>query len=302
VSHRLLILVALFVVVATLLFIRLPVPPTYAGRTIENAGHLPVFFLVTLGLLIVLRSDFKVERARLYVYAGVLGAGLGIISEVIQRPLSRDASWEDVFSDVAGAVTAIALYALFDRRTRIARGTRVFAFAVALCCIVFYLAPLVRMSAAYMHRNSQFPVLADFRSDGDLEWISGDGIDRAIDRDALAVEFVRRRYPAIALHEPVPDWRGYQALVIDIENPDDAPLSLEVRVHDRGHSEEYADRFNRHIDLAPLERRTFRIPLVEIERAPKGRLMNMRHISDIRLFRDRPEGAGGLRIYSLRLE
>ena len=74
-SHRLLILVALFVVVATLLFMRLPVPPTYAGRIIENAGHLPVFFLVTLGLLIVLRNDFKVHGVRLYVYGGLLGAG-----------------------------------------------------------------------------------------------------------------------------------------------------------------------------------------------------------------------------------
>jgi VanZ family protein len=302
VSHRLLILVALFVVVATLLFIQLPIPPTYAGRTIENAGHLPVFFLVTLGLLIVLRSDFKVEGARQYLFAGLLGAGLGFISEVIQRPLSRDASWEDVFSDVAGAVTAIALYALFDRRTRIARGTRVFAFVVALGCAIFYLAPLVRMASAYMHRNSQFPVLADFRSDGDLVWVVGDGINRAIDRDALVVEFARRRYPAISLHEPVPDWRGYQDLIIDLENPDDEPLKLTVRVHDRGHSEVYADRFNRHIDLAAHERRTMRIPLGEIERAPKGRLMNMRHISDIRLFRDRPEGAGRLRIYSLRLE
>ena len=301
-SHRLLILVALFVVVAMLLFIQLPVPPTYAGRTIENAGHLPVFFLITLGLLIVLRSDFKIEGARQYLYAGLLGTGLGLISEIIQRPLSRDASWEDVFSDVAGTLTAIALYALFDRRTRIARGTRVFAFAVALCCIVFYLAPLVRMATAYMHRNSQFPVLADFRSDGDLVWIVGDGVNRAIERDALAVEFARPRYPGIALYEPFPDWRGYQALVIDLENPDDSPFRLTVRVHDRGHSEAYTDRFNRQIDLAPRARRTIRIPLVEIERAPKSRLMNMRHISDIRLFRNRPEGAGRLRIYSLRLE
>jgi len=45
-----------------------------------------------------------------------------------------------------------------------------------------------------------------------------------------------------------------------------------------------------------------RIALSDIERAPKSRLMNMRQISDIRLFRDNPQGAGRLRIYSLRLE
>src|SRR4051794_6282005 len=96
---------------------RLPVPPTYAGRTIENAGHLPVFFLLTMGLLIVMRTDFKVEGARLCALAGLMGVGLGFLSEVIQRPLSRDASWEDVFSDTVGAACALAVYALFDRRS-----------------------------------------------------------------------------------------------------------------------------------------------------------------------------------------
>lgn len=301
-SHRLLILVALLVVVATLLFIQLPVPPTYAGRTIENAGHLPVFFLVTLGLLIVLRSDFKVDGVKQYVLAGMLGAALGVASEVIQRPLSRDASWEDVFADVIGTITALALYALFDRRTRLAAGTRMIAFAVALSCIVYYLAPLVRMGVDYMHRNSQFPVLAEFDSDADLTWIVGDGISRKIERGALEVEFARRRFPAVTLREPVPDWTGYTTLAIDLENPDDDPLPLTLRVHDRGHSEAYADRFNRQFELAAHERRTLRIPLSDIERAPKGRLMNMRHIADIRLFRDHPDGAGRLRIHALRLE
>lgn len=301
-SHRLLILVALFVVAATLLFMRLPIPPTFAGRTIENAGHLPVFFLVTIGLLIVLRQDFKIEGLRLYAFAGLLGAGLGFASEVIQRPLARDASWEDVFADLVGAVSALSLYALFDRRTRIARGTRLLAFVVSLACLIYYFTPLVRMTVAYVHRNSQFPVLADFRSGIELFWTVGDGVNRSIDRGALEVDFVRRRYPAISLHEPVPDWTGFKTLVVDLENPEPIALKLTVRVHDRGHGDIYADRFNRHFELGAGERLSLRIALSDIERAPKSRLMNMRQISDIRLFRDNPQGAGRLRIYSLRLE
>jgi VanZ family protein len=302
VSHRLLILVALFVVVATLLFMRLPIPPTYAGRTIENAGHLPVFALVTLGLLIVLRNDFKMEGARLYALAGLLGAGLGFASEVIQRPLARDASWEDVFSDAVGAVTALALYALFDRRSQLRRGTRWLALVVAVACVLFYVTPLVRMSVAYVHRNGQFPVLADFRSGIELFWIVGYGVNRSIERDALDIEFVSGRFPGVALHEPVADWTAYRTLLVDVENPDVMKLPLTVRVHDRGHGDRYIDLFNRHFELAAGERRMLRIELADIERAPKGRLMNMRHISDIRLFRDDPAGAGRLRIYSLRLE
>jgi len=301
-SHRLLILVALFVVVATLLFMRLPVPPTYAGRTIENAGHMPVFFLVTIGLLIVLRQDFKYEGARLYALAGMIGAGLGFLSEVIQRPLSRDASWEDVFSDAVGAACALAVYALFDRRSRIPRVAWLVALVVALGCVAFYVTPLVRMTVAYVHRNGQFPVIADYRSPIEQLWTVGYGVERSLDRDALEIVFVRGRFPGVRLNEPVGDWSAYRTLLIDVENPDAAPLGFSVRVHDRGRGETYTDRYNRLFQLAAGERRTLRIPLEEVARAPRGRVMDMRHISDIRLFRDGPGGSQRLRIYTLRLE
>jgi len=302
VSHRLLLLVALFVVVATLLFMRLPVPPTYAGRTIENAGHMPVFFLVTMGLLIVMRSDFKFEGLRLYALAGLIGASLGFLSEVIQQPLARDASWEDVFSDAVGATCALAVHALFDRRSQITRATWVGALVVALACAAFYVAPLVRMSVAYVHRNGQFPVIADYRSPVDQLWTVGYGVERSIEGDALEVVFVRGRFPGIRLNEPVGNWSAYRTLLIDVENPDTEKLGLTVRIHDRGHGESYSDRYNRRFELGPGERRTLRVDLGEVARAPKGRLMNMRHISDIRLFRDETGGANRMRIFSLRLE
>jgi hypothetical protein len=302
VSHRLLILVALFVVVATLLFMRLPVPPTYAGRTIENAGHLPVFFLVTLGLLIVLRSDFKIEGARLYSLAGLIGGGLGFLSEVIQEPLARDASWEDVFSDAVGVVCALAMYALFDRRSRLSRMTWVVALVVALGCVAFYLTPLVRMTVAYVHRNGQFPVIADFSSPIEPFWTVGYGSNRTRDDDALEIEFVRGRYPGVSLREPVADWSGYRTLLIDVENPEAQTLGFTVRVHDRNHWREYSDRFNRHFELAAGERRTLRIDLADVAQAPKGRVMDMRQIANVAVFRDTRAGSRRMRLYSLRLE
>jgi VanZ family protein len=302
VSHRLLILVALFVVVATLLFMQLPVPPTYAGRTIENAGHMPVFFLVTIGLLVVLRTDFEFGGARLYALAGLTGAALGFLSEVIQEPLARDASWEDVFSDVVGAVCALAVYAVFDRRSGLKRGTRLASFVVALACLVFYFAPLVRMTVAYVHRNAQFPVLADFRSPMAQQWMVGYGTDSSLGADALEVVFARGRWPGVSLREPVPDWSAYRTLLIDVENPDAVKLGFTVRVHDRGHWRDYSDRFNRHFELASGERRTLRIDLGEVARAPKGRRMDLRQVADVTLLRDTKVGGNRLRIYTLRLE
>jgi VanZ family protein len=295
-------LIALFVLAGLLLFAPMPITPSYFARTIENAGHTPLFFLLTLGLLFVLRTDQRFWGARLYAAAGMVGAGTGFLSEVIQRPLARDASWEDVAADALGVVLALAAYAMFERRSALRPWHRVSAFVVALGCIAIFLVPIVRMTRAYVHRNGQFPVLADFHSRLELYWTVSIGVNRFILDDTLAVEFGNEEFPGVSFHEPVPDWRGYKTLLIDVENPDSRPLELVVRVHDRKHTRAFADRYNKSFWLTPGERRTLRIPLEDIRRGPRHRLMDMAHISDITLFKGAPEGSRVLHIYTLKLE
>ena len=182
------------------------------------------------------------------------------------------------------------------------RAVRFAALAIAVACTVAYTAPLVRMARAYLHRNAQFPVLADFRSSTELFWIVGYGINRAKVGDALEVEFQADEFPGASLHEPVADWSKYQTLVLDVENPDPLDLRLAVRVHDRRHNKQFVDRFNRTFDLRAGERREIRIPLEDIRRGPRNRLIDMRHISDITLFRGDNHGSRRLRVYIMRLE
>ena len=301
-SRRLLLLLVFLAVAAGLLFVPLPIPPTAAGRTIENAGHTPLFMLLTLGVLLILRNDFLMHGSRLYALAGFIGVAGGILTEAIQKPLRRDASWEDVIADALGVLLALALFAMFDRRPVLARSTRVVSLIVALVCTTIYLAPLVRMTRAYLHRDGQFPVLADFRSSNDLFWVVGYGVNRDIVRDALDIEFSADDFPGVSFHEPMPDWQKFRTLAIDVENPDADALFLTVRVHDRGHGRNFNDRFNRRYDIAGRERRTIRIALEDIRNGPRGRLMNMAQISDITLFRGDRAGSRHLRVYSLRLE
>lgn len=301
-SRRLLLLIVLLVIAAALLFVPLPIPPSYAGRTIENAGHTPLFMIITLGVLFYLRGEFKMAGAKLYALAFLIGVGGGLLSEIIQKPLHRDASWEDVASDVIGVLLALALFALFDRGARLTRSMRVVAVVVLLGCSAIYLTPIVTMTRAYVHRNGQFPVIADFSVNDEREWLVGYGINRAVVRGALDIEFQADEFPGVSLHEPVPDWTKYRTLALDVENPDADPLMLTVRVHDRGHGKYFNDRYNRSFDFAPRERRTLRIPLEEIRRGPRERLMNLQQVSDITMFRGSRAGSQHLRIHSVRLE
>jgi hypothetical protein len=302
VSRRLLYLILLFVAAGVLLFAPLPIAPTYFGSTIEDAGHSPLFFLVTLGVIFTLRGDPRFAGARLYAIAGLIGAGAGFLSEVIQRPLHRDASWEDVAADAVGAVLALAVYAMFERRSPLRRRHRVAAALLACACVAIYVAPIVRMARAYVHRNGEFPVLADFHSRIELYWTVSIGVNREIVGDALVVDLIAEVFPGVSFHEPVPDWRGYKTLLIDVENPAAESLKLGVRVHDRKHRNAFNDRFNRRFELAPAERRTLSIPLEDIRHGPRDRLMDMAHISDITLFRVAHGGSRKLLVYSLRLE
>jgi hypothetical protein len=307
VSRRLLYLLLLLVVASALLFMRLPVVPTYAGGTIENAGHMPLFFLITLSIMYVLRDwrpfrDGHLHAAWLYVASGLAGIGAGFLSEVIQRPLNRDASWEDVFADAVGAVCALAVYAFFDRAVTFRRTRRLFAAAVVLVCATIYLAPIVNMVRAYAHRNGEFPVLADFHSRAELFWTVGFGIRREIVDGTLLVDFVADGTPGLSFHEPMPDWRAFKTLVVDVQNPASEPLTLGVRVHEIGHGAVYSDRFNQHFTLAAGERKKLRIDLADIRRAPRNRPMDMRRVSDITLFRAGDDGSRQLRLYGMRLE
>lgn len=298
--RRLVLLILFVLVAALLLFVQLPIPPTYAGRTIENAGHMPLFLAATLFVLVILRHDFRQEGLRLYALAGILCIAAGLSSEVIQRHLQRDASWDDVLADSVGVLLGLALYALFDRRAALRGTTRAAALLIIAGCVTGYLAPLVTMVRAYVHRNGQFPVLADFHSSIESAWVVGYGARRTMGEGVLDVQFEPSSFPGISFHEPVPDWRGYKTLVIEVENPDEAPLILGVRVHDIGHGRAYADRFNRNFKLAPGERRVLEVALEDVQRAPRNRLMNMAEISNLTLFR---AGSGSyyMRLYSMRL-
>ena len=116
---------------------------------------------------------------------------------------------------------------------------------------------------------------------------------------ALRVALDRGPWPGITLEEPAPDWRGWRALVVEVANPGDQPLTLFVRVNDRAHDNRHEDRYNEYLALPPRTRRRFEFPLEAIEHAPAGRRMDLTQIEKLIVFHGGP--APGRSFYLERL-
>lgn len=114
---------------------------------------------------------------------------------------------------------------------------------------------------------------------------------------AIVIKPERGPWPGLTLEEPAPDWRGFRALVVDLANPTDAPLTLWFRVNDEAHDNRYEDRYDTWLELPPRTRRRFAFPVADMQAAPDDREMRMDQIEKVIVFHSGP--APGKRFYVL---
>jgi hypothetical protein len=304
---------AAIVIVFTVVFGDLPGEGKYAGL-LQDSCHAPAFAVLSLITLILLgRRAQRREaaatgqtnvsnRALLAQCALTVGAMclVGCATELLQGLLGRDAELGDVMSDVAGSLGAASVWSYLQLRSagRAARTGRVLAILVCAGVFAWWVAPLLECASAYWHRNSQFPVLAQFRSERDLYLLDRGGLETRLvaaaadsqrpsaPTTALQVTLGAGRWPGIALLEPVPDWHAYRTLALDLDNPGATPLTLHLRVNDRQHDGSFDDRFNTSLVLPPHARTIQKFPLQQIASAPRTRSMDLHRIATVILFHD----------------
>ncbi len=248
---------------------------TRFSETLQNSAHAPVFFLINLLFLRVWGS-----RRHAGAYALVLGFLVGGAIEIAQKFSGGDGEWGDVFHDMLGVVAALGW-----ARWRASRGAKArFALAAFIACTAIAFAPLAWCVAAYARRADIFPELARFSSSLDLYFVHEDSRLDWVEGAGLRVPLSGGEWPGVALDEPAPDWTGYQSLVIELANPSDEELPLNVRVNDRAHNFQMSDRFNARVLLPPQSHVAFQFSLDEIRRAPATRLMDMRHVQSLIIF------------------
>ena len=271
-------------------------------EAVYHAGHVPLFGLVAVSILGLLRSrGASVAGPRPWWTAFALAVALGAATETLQifQP-GRDSSVWHFLRNVAGAASFLLVLATVGWtgghgsliRSTGRRALVYLGVAAMLSVSGFDLAATV---ARYGERDMALPTL--FALDGawwERSFIAThDSVLTPHTRPAhMAVPFdgpLARldlkpgTYPGITLDEPYPDWRWARSLVLTFVSDLDVPLPLYIRVHDAAHDQRFADRFNRQLLIQPGVNRIV-IPLDDVRRAPDRREMDMTHIRGIVLF------------------
>ena len=278
------------------------------ARTFFDALHVPVFGLIALSLYAITPDHHR--RTYRIALALAVTCVLSVLSEAAQIPVSRDASLHDLIADWLGAAgfltAALAVSPGFSTSLlkRIATGL------AAVVLLGWPLYPLANVSAAYLERNAQFPILVRFDSRFGAVLVRKQNVTLNIsDQPGSGHKFAHVTvgagpWPGLAFHDVWPDWRGYSTLIIDLEIGEDNPLEFNVRVHDQAHKSHdnaYTDRYSKTFVLEP-GRHTLQIPLEDIRTAPRDREMDLSRIEEIIVFSRESNAGRTINLYEIRLQ
>ncbi|WP_018952651.1 VanZ family protein [Thioalkalivibrio sulfidiphilus] len=292
-------------------FARLPGDGPLIGP-LHSAAHFPLFGLLAVIVFIALRRFATPGRQNAWgVYGGTLLVMLVIsgVTEWSQQFTARNASLWDVAVNMAGTVAALALIALYDRQVAEFTQTRLRTLSLALLPVILaalVLLPVAGISAALMKRDADFPCLVCPKNRVDLWMIDRNGASVRLaagpDRETyLEILMETSAFPGVSWEWPVKDWRGFDALELELGNPGPLPLDLTLRIDDLHHNFRFTDRFNQRITLEAGSRSRECIPLTDLENAPEGRQMDLSGIARLMLFGSEASHGSRFRIYGIRL-
>ncbi len=261
---------------------------------VQNFGHVPVFGMISIVLLQIVRLMINPHQTRwlFYVYAFILTTILGAITELMQLPTSRDADPMDLLMDMIGAFGFLSIAASQDKRLKKNASHNRILLIAGVLILVSTTIPLVAVIASRLYRDYHFPFISGFES----RWSSGfvgvkdaklsvvptprEWKNNTSKRSAYVSLLADRKYPGIHIEQVYPNWSEYRFFLFELYNPMKSDLQLTVRIHDRSHNGNVFDRFNKRYSLTPGTHRVC-IPLDSIRNAPQDRLMRMTEIQSI---------------------
>lgn len=251
-----------------------------------DLAHIPLFAGVTYALYIALGGAAQQRR-------GLMGAGLAsflviIVSETLQPYFGRTESSQDAINGIIGIGLAI-LSATKPREMRLNTVWRWYGGALmAALALTSAALPMFSYTMARSWQTRTFPVLADSSSREQLPlWVKQpDDTDLVQFDPDLRVEIAPgQAFSGLSLYlnGRARDWSGYGTLRLVIENLENNPRTLGLRLDDDGDVSKLSGRYQSALDLQP-GRNNLPLPLAEIQAGPRGRSLNLRHIRRLALF------------------
>jgi len=203
------------------------------------------------------------------VFAGVI--------EIIQPYFGRTKSLDDFLNGALGTALGLAAVEMWRAPGRL----RLVCLLLPLTGAVYGAIPALSEFRGIVWRFWHFPLLADFESSAELSaWRGIDGaelhpslLNATSGGRSLQVEFQGGNLPGAEFLPGQLDCRGYRSLEFDAFNPG-APFPLVLRVDDDGPHGTVADRAHWSVVLAS-GRNHVRVPLAELEHAPKSRALHL---------------------------
>jgi hypothetical protein len=289
-------------------------------REIQNAGH-AVFFGILSLLILGLSIRFPGTRIKKhylhYLISLVLTTILGAISEYVQIAGPRDADIWDLVRDIAGTLSFLGLYMVFDKQMATFWGTwvrkiRFMVLGGVLLSILATFAPVALCIGAYLHRNRAFPAILRFESlwelkslklqDAQLAIVSPPHGWKANQGDSVGeLTFQPSTYSGFVIEEPYPNWVDYKSLSFKVYSELESTINVNVRIDDVQHNGSYDDRFTRAYAIKPGANKIV-VPLNDVKYAPVRRTMDMTAISAFYLFAFKTKASFAIYIDDIRLE
>lgn len=257
-------------------------------KAIWDTGHLFLFAGLAWTLLDIPwlnRQSALQQFWWLAAFVVLVGGGIELLQLLVGRYFER----MDVLFDALGALVGWLLYRVRQHK---------FSFLLLISPLIVLSVGIVFQPVwmAYQDQlamQNAFPLLADFENTNELaRWEVNDAqilLQSSHVRHGeggLAVKLAAAKYPGLALHQLVADWRAYEYLSLSVFNPQAEIKRLSLKIYDRQHPHNgyaYQDRFNTHFNIKPGWNELV-VALDDVRLAPKDRDMDMANIVDVSLF------------------
>ena len=283
------------VLAGIVMFVPNPFRAQWSG-VLADSAHGPVCGIIAA---IIFRLSASPQRSidRRWFIAVATTTLLGILIELIQSRIGRDAEFSDVVTDFLGAVAGGGLCLFFAAQVSgQALWRRNTALASALLASALLITPVAIMAASYAARNVRFPVLMDGNALLGAAFVTPYWLEHSRDtlppgakpstagEKGLHLRATGQPRWGISLQEVQRDWSPYNALVIELFNASDQDVQLQLRVYDQADGLVTDLGFETRRTFEPRQRVRWTIPLHDMESRQAAHPIDVRHVHGLLLF------------------